>query len=49
MNLSQIQADVDRGFLPLNTQLMSIMMNWLKDHIMMEDRKYAAYAEQAGQ
>ena len=49
MNLRQIQADVDRGFQPLNTQLMSIMMNWLKDHIMMEDKKYAAYAEQAGQ
>ena len=43
--LLNIQADIRSGFQPLNTQLMSIMMNWLKDHILSEDKQYTAYAD----
>jgi hemerythrin len=38
--LTQIQDDIKRGYRPLNTQLMSIMMNWLKDHILEEDKQF---------
>ena len=41
--ISKIQADAEHGYQPLNTQLMSIMMNWLTDHILSEDKKYSLY------
>jgi len=43
--IAKIQADTERGFQPLNTQLMSIMMNWLTDHILSEDKKYGFYIQ----
>jgi hemerythrin len=47
--ISKIQADTERGFQPLNTQLMSIMMNWLTDHILSEDKKYSLYVSDSPQ
>jgi hemerythrin len=47
--ISKIQADARRGFQPLNTQLMSIMMNWLTDHILSEDKKYSLYVSNSPQ
>ena len=46
--LAQIQADSKRGFQPLNTQLMNIMMNWMKEHIMKEDKKIGDYVDKTG-
>lgn len=37
--LMKIQADMQSGFQPLNTQLMSILKNWLEEHILNEDKK----------
>jgi hemerythrin len=41
--LLQIQADIRRGYQPLNTQLMSIMMHWLTEHILNVDKQYGYY------
>ena len=46
--LLQIQRDNENGYHPLNTQLMSLMVNWLKDHILTQDKQYAAYAAENG-
>ena len=37
--LLKIQDDTRKGFQPLNTQLMSILRNWLIEHILTEDKK----------
>lgn len=42
--LSQVKIDSTRGYEPLNTQLMSLMMDWLKDHILDEDKQYGRFA-----
>lgn len=46
--LLQMQCDSTHGYQPLNTQLMSVLVNWLKDHIMNQDKKYATYAVENG-
>ena len=42
--LLQIQCESKNGYHPLNTQLMSLLVNWLKDHILTQDKRYAAYS-----
>jgi hemerythrin len=44
-DLLDIQKDIERGYKPLNTQLMSIMMDWLKNHILTDDKQYGIFAE----
>ena len=42
-NLLRIQDEMKRGLNPLNTQLMSMMKLWLKEHILKEDKKICDY------
>lgn len=35
--------DIREGRLVLNTEVLSLIKNWLLDHILIEDKKYAAF------
>jgi len=39
--MTELYNDVEHGELVLNSQLLSKMLNWLTDHILSEDKKYA--------
>lgn len=38
--------DMQEGDLILNTSIMKVLMNWLQDHILNEDKKYSLYASE---
>ena len=38
--------DIQEGKTVVNTEIMSTLMFWLQDHILTEDKKYAAFAAQ---
>jgi hemerythrin len=46
--LRRIEDEVDNGLRPLNTQLMSLLKNWLKEHILKEDKRIGQYAAKNG-
>ncbi len=37
--------DIQEGKIVLSTYIIKLIKNWLLDHILIEDKKYAAYAE----
>jgi len=39
--MTDLYHDVEHGDLVLNSQLLSKMLNWLSEHILNEDKKYA--------
>lgn len=44
VQISEYYDDLKSGKLVLNTRIMKILMNWLKDHILNEDKKYNIFA-----
>ena len=45
--MEQIQAQFNQGNPMLNSELIKLIENWLLDHILKEDRKYAEFSTQA--
>lgn len=41
--LCQYRQMINRNELVLNTEVLSILKNWLTDHILREDQRYAAF------
>ena len=39
--IAKLEMDFESGELILGTQVMSILKNWLEDHILIEDKKYS--------
>ena len=42
--LDKVKKDIEDGNIILGTQLMSILKNWLEDHIVTMDRHYGEFA-----
>ena len=43
--MKAMERDLLSGALPLRTQVMSIMKNWLEDHIVKQDQAYRIFME----
>jgi hemerythrin-like metal-binding protein len=44
--LNKMEKDIEAGNVVLGTQLMSILKNWLENHIARMDKKYGEFASQ---
>ena len=44
VQLNKIRNDITEGNIVLGTQVMSILKNWLEDHIVGMDKKYGEFA-----